>query len=278
MQLRRNVSNLNDVNYNFSMIHGMLRGQLDEENLSKDSISGVHVQAESIDTQHLQAESIDTQHLKAESVKAEKVSIDELSAISANVGEVTAGKITGVLIRTNEEGRRIELHEDEFALKDDNDETRFSISRHESIFEDETRLIFKFENEEQGSVVMQRNDLMVMDSNYGIMLEPDDLLILDSGKATTVTSGEHVSIYAEDYLSLESGGDLEFHSPARFFDQIAVDDLYAIDSPINVHNSVVSSSTIEANELVANNGASGTFESNDGKTVQVDDGIITSIS
>jgi hypothetical protein len=47
----------------------------------------------------------------ANTITAEKMNVNELSAISANMGEVTAGIITGLLIRTADQGvyPRIEL-------------------------------------------------------------------------------------------------------------------------------------------------------------------------
>jgi len=53
---------------------------------------------------HISDNSILTDNLAANAVTAEKMSVTELSAISADLGEVTAGTITGLLIRTSVPG------------------------------------------------------------------------------------------------------------------------------------------------------------------------------
>ena len=42
-------------------------------------------------------------------ISAQSIAVNVLSAITANLGEVTAGIITGVLIRTSESGRRVQI-------------------------------------------------------------------------------------------------------------------------------------------------------------------------
>lgn len=66
---------------------------LDSRNITVDGITADSIRAGSI-----VADKID-----AGAVTADKISVDELSAISANIGEITAGIITGLLIRTAEE-------------------------------------------------------------------------------------------------------------------------------------------------------------------------------
>ncbi|MNR93453.1 hypothetical protein D3C72_245100 [compost metagenome] len=60
---------------------------------------------------------LDVQNIKAKSITADRMSVKELSAITADLGEVTAGIITGLLIRTAASGQRMELSSSDNLLK-----------------------------------------------------------------------------------------------------------------------------------------------------------------
>lgn len=47
--------------------------------------------------------------IAANAVTATKISVSELSAISANIGSVTAGTLTGTLVRTSSSGKRVQM-------------------------------------------------------------------------------------------------------------------------------------------------------------------------
>jgi hypothetical protein len=55
-------------------------------------------------------ESIKTINLAVASVTADRISVAQLSAITADMGSLTAGTITGAVIRTSASGARVELN------------------------------------------------------------------------------------------------------------------------------------------------------------------------
>jgi hypothetical protein len=72
-------------------------------------IRGTYVQAESITTVNLAAAAITTDKVAAGAITAAKISVSQLSAIAADIGTITAGTITGVLVRTAASGQRVEM-------------------------------------------------------------------------------------------------------------------------------------------------------------------------
>lgn len=86
----------------------------------------------SIDTKHLAGtiketqiadDSITTPKLVANAVTASKISVSNLAAISADLGTITAGTVTGALIRTGVSGPRVQLDSSGFFASDGTDQT-----------------------------------------------------------------------------------------------------------------------------------------------------------
>jgi len=68
----------------------------------------------SILTNHLSSDSVDTNNLKTGAVTAAKASIGTLSSLSADFGSMTAGTVTGAVLRTSGGNTRIEMRGDGF--------------------------------------------------------------------------------------------------------------------------------------------------------------------
>ena len=54
-----------------------------------------------------------TDLIEADTITADKIYVTELSTLSPDMGEITAGTITGALIRTSESGQRVEIATDD---------------------------------------------------------------------------------------------------------------------------------------------------------------------
>lgn len=72
---------------------------------------------------------ITTEKIAANAVTATKISVSELSAITADLGTITAGTITGALIRTSSSGSRVEIDDssDSIEIYDSSNDLRLEI-------------------------------------------------------------------------------------------------------------------------------------------------------
>ena len=82
-------------------------GTLDAARIAAGSITGTHIAATTITGDNIAASTI----------TANKLSISTLSAITADLGTVTAGTLTGTLIRTSSGGDRVELNYSDNTLR-----------------------------------------------------------------------------------------------------------------------------------------------------------------
>lgn len=93
---------------------------------------------DSITTTQITDNAITTPKLAAGAVVASKISVGSLSAISADLGTITAGSITGALIRTSDTGARIEISgsTDRIRIYDSGNEERMRLDQENLIFYD----------------------------------------------------------------------------------------------------------------------------------------------
>ncbi len=88
-------------------------------NLNASSINAGSINASIISVSNINASNISSGTLSADriganSIEASKLYVSELSAISANLGTITAGNITGALIKTSPSGQRVELTSNDY--------------------------------------------------------------------------------------------------------------------------------------------------------------------
>lgn len=259
--IRRNVKQMNDVNYNFHQLYWLLSGHLDEGNLNEDSITTRHVQADTIITEHLQADSIvtehiqadtiTTEHLQADSVVAEKMDVDELSAITANVGELTAGIITGLLIRTSKTGAGVELDDTGLFAYDSDENLRIELSEG-SIGDFQS--ILKFYQDE---------------SVIGEIGHTDDW---QTGMRAYTTL--RFQTWKDDPINIWAGGWVTFQGEKALFN---MDNEVEINGDLDV-NGDIDASHAHFETFQVDTGWSGSFTNGDGATVSVNHGIITGVA
>lgn len=84
-------------------------GAITETKVATDAISSAKIQAGAIVAGKLAANSIVASNIQAGVIDATKMNVSQLSAITANMGSITAGTITGALVRTASSGTRIQL-------------------------------------------------------------------------------------------------------------------------------------------------------------------------
>ena len=82
-----------------------------------DSITTTYIADDAITTPKLLAGAVIASKISANAVTASKIDVDELSAISADLGSITAGTITGALIRTSSGGDRVEIDDVDDSIK-----------------------------------------------------------------------------------------------------------------------------------------------------------------
>lgn len=77
--------------------------------------------AGNITNTYIGSNSISSAKIQAGAVTATKISVSTLSAITANIGSITAGTITGVLVRTSSTGSRVEIDNDSIIIYEGSD-------------------------------------------------------------------------------------------------------------------------------------------------------------
>jgi len=79
-------------------------------NIAADTITAAQIAAGTITSSELAANCVTATQINAGAVTAAKISVSQLSAIAADMGSITAGTITGAVIRTASSGARTEIN------------------------------------------------------------------------------------------------------------------------------------------------------------------------
>lgn len=105
-------------------IHGdvIKAGAITETKVANDAIKspkiyagavvGAKIAAGAVIAEKIASSAVTADKIQADAVTAAKINVSQLSAISANIGSVTAGTITGVVLRTAASGRRVYINSD----------------------------------------------------------------------------------------------------------------------------------------------------------------------
>lgn len=86
-------------------------------NIAASSITSALIAAGTIVASNIAANTITGNEIAANTITSNKISVSQLSAISADMGSITAGTITGALIRTASSGARVQLNNSTLALE-----------------------------------------------------------------------------------------------------------------------------------------------------------------
>lgn len=91
---------------------------INASNIGTGTLSANRIGANSIKGGKIDSDEIDARHIKTDAITASKIDVENLAAINADLGTITAGTITGALIRTGSGGDRVQLD-------NSNDDVRF---------------------------------------------------------------------------------------------------------------------------------------------------------
>ncbi len=118
---------VNEVAKLQKLVRYLLNGQIDfeniraraikAENIEADAITANEIAANAITANELAANSVTTPKVQAGAITADKITVSQLSAITADMGSLTAGTVTGALIRTAASGQRVELSSSDNLLR-----------------------------------------------------------------------------------------------------------------------------------------------------------------
>ena len=251
--LRPNVKNMNDINYNFNMLRWLVGGHIDHGNINEDAIDTLHVR------------DLAVTNAKIESMIADKI---DAGTIWAQIW-IMAPIIVGGRIMTNlDPGRRIEMRDSTvldpprdyggvFAY-DASDYMRFELSERSISGDDITISELRFWRNGTFYGAFRHTMILGGTNSVGIRADNGATAYLTSNQASTY-------IYSDPLEKVHiQGGHVEIHAdPLLVYGDIGADTIVA--------------DHLSTNTIAIGSGFTGSFVDGDGNTVNVDNGIITSV-
>lgn len=135
--------------------------------IAANTITSNEIAANTITANEIAADTITANEIQAGTITANEISVNQLSAISADLGSITAGTVTGALIRTSDSGARVILDDTDNTLEVyDSNRRRVRLSNNLIEFWDDN-------GDRSGDIFATSGDLLINAVTANVVIDAD---------------------------------------------------------------------------------------------------------